>query len=239
MAHYYPKIYAPFARDNSKSKYVNIYKWSKPEFEMLKDINWEWTQKIDGTSVCLQWQGDKMTIDNIKGHTDKSEFNQRTKDYLQTVFCTPIAETIFEDLFGDNNVNVYGEFCSKDMNQNYGHPDGMFYPFDVQNADTGKYWTRDIVHNFADKFGLQEVQTLFQGSILDAVEYVRLTDVTWNKDFKTSWFTRNAQTWRVENPLGKYPIEGLVGRPKIELLNSDGARIICKVKCKDYEPLKV
>lgn len=243
MAHYYPKIYAPFKRADSKSKYVNINEWATPEFEMLKDIDWIWTQKADGTSVVLQWNGDKMTLDTIKGHTDKSQFNQRTKDYLEKTFCTPEAETIFEDLYGENPVNVYGEFCSKDYNQNYGFLDGIFFPFDVQNGETGKWWPRDAVETFAQRFNLKPVPVVFVGTIKQAVEWVKNVELIWNQK-KESQATKinNIGVWYknyiTDTAKGFYPVEGLVGRPIVELLNANGERIITKVKCKDYSPIE-
>lgn len=240
MAHYFPKIYAPFKRDESKSKYVNEKSWTNPVFELLRDINWVWTQKADGTSVMLQWNGDKMTLDCIKGHTDKTQFNVRTKNWLEKTFCTPEAETVFENLYGEHPVNIYGEFCSKDFNQNYGFSDGIFYPFDVQNAETRKWWPRLAVDEFAEDFGLPAVPIVFIGTIKQAVEYVKNVQNIWNKNFKEQATTINGQEVWYKNYLkvngdSKYPVEGLVGRPLEELLDANGQRIITKVKCRDFE----
>lgn len=237
MAHYYSKILAPFKRLDNNSKFVTEGAWSKSEFELLKDIYWSWTFKVDGTNISLQWRGDKMTLDTIKGHTDKSQFNQRTKDYLEKTFCTPEAETIFEDMFGENNVNVICEFVSKDTNQNYGHEDGYCYVIDVQNADSEKFWTRDIVEEFAKRFNIDYVREMCRGTIEDAINWVKLAKASWNdnKYFISTLTTKNGENYKVENPYGKYPIEGLVGRPNIELLDANKERIICKVKCKDFD----
>lgn len=234
--HYYSKILAPFKREDNKSKYVTEGIWSKPEFELLKDISWSWTFKCDGTNISLQWRGDKMTLDNVKGHTDKSEFNQRTKDYLEKTFCTAEAETIFEDMFGEQNVNIILEFVSKDMNQNYGHLDGYCYVIDVQNADTGKFWTRDIVEEFAKRFNIDYVREMCVGTIKDATTWIKLAKASWNDDkYHTTFLNAsNGNSYKVENPYGKYSIEGLVGRPQVELLDSNKERIITKVKCKDF-----
>lgn len=236
--HYYPKIIAPFKRNQANSKYVDEGQWSKPEFALLKDIDWSWTFKCDGSNVSLQWRGDKMTLDYIKGHTDKSEFNQRTKDYFQSVFCTPEAETVFEDLYGEQNVNVILEFCSKDYNQNYGHLDGYCYVIDVQNADTGKFWDRDAVKTFAERFGISYVKEMLVGTIDEAVQWAKIATSIWNSSsykLQGSISLRDGRLSKVENPYGPYPIEGLVGRPLCELLDGNGERIITKVKCKDFQ----
>lgn len=240
MAYNYEKILAPFCRDDAKQKIVNINKWSKPEFEMLQNLNWIWTQKIDGTNLNIVWDGERIYY---VGHTDKTQWNDRSKQLIESTFCTPEAETIFEELYGSQPVTVSMELVGKDFNQNYGHPDGYFYLYDIRNGDTGKYWNREAVESFLKAFdpnkeNMDIVQVLFEGSIKDAVQFVRLANDTWNKDFKTSWFTRNEVSWRVENPLGKYPIEGIVGRLPIELYNAKGERLITKVKCRDYPSLE-
>lgn len=235
MAHYFPKIYAPFLRKDSKSKYVDEARWSKPEFSLLQGLKWVWTAKADGTSIRLYWDGERVSF---FGHTDKSQLNERTLKYLNDTFGTKSAESIFEDMYGDTEVNIYGEFCSKDTNQNYGHLDGIFYPFDVQNAKSGQWWDRKAVSDFAKRFGLQEVPIMFIGTIREAVEYVKKAQRTWNKDFKESSFfcdKDRGTEWSVWCPFGgKCPIEGIVGRLPIELLNAKGERIITKVKCCDY-----
>lgn len=228
MAHYYPKIYAPFARNSANDKYVDTKKWSKPEFETLKDIDWQWTAKADGTNIRVYWNGDKA---EFFGHTDRSQLSEKTLKYLNSVFGTPEAESVFENLYGSRSVNVYGEFCSSEMNQSYGHPDGIFYPFDVQDAENGQWWNRDCVHEFAEKFGLKEAPLVFRGTIAEAVEYVQKASAEWNKSFEKLFF----QGYEVCCPYAvNAPLEGIVGRPPVELLNMKGERVICKVKCKDF-----
>lgn len=237
MAHNYTKILAPFCRDNAKSKFVNTHKWSRPDFEALQDIEWHWTQKIDGTNLNIVWDGERISY---KGHTDKTQWNERSKALIENTFCTPEAETIFEELYGTQSVVVSMELVSKDFNQNYGHPDGHFYVYDVRNGNTNKYWNREAVTSFVNAFDssrevLEEVAELFVGSIRDAVEYVKLAK-KWNQNFEEiDYLSQDGIWWKVHNLLGKYPLEGIVGRPPIELYNSKDERVICKVKCCDYE----
>lgn len=239
MAHNYEKILAPFARDDSKSKFVNKEKWSKPEFEMLQNIDWLWTLKMDGTCIVVRWNGDKVSL---LGHTDKTQFNERTKSYLEGLFCTSEAETIFEDLYGEQPVDICGEFVSKDMNQNYGHPDGHFYAFDIRNGVTGKYWGRESLGDFVNRFpDIDIVPLMLIGSINDAISWVDIAKKAWNASAtekernRISFIRVDGTMVDVYNPFGDYDIEGLVGHPEFELYNAKGERIITKVKCKDYE----
>lgn len=233
--HYYPKILAPFKRETNKSKYVNESLWSKPEFKMLKDVEWVWTAKADGTSIKLYWNGDKV---QFFGHTDKSQLSKLTLDYLNNTFGTPEAESVFESLYGSNEVNVYGEFCSKEMNEDYGHQDGIFYVFDVQNATSGKWWDRNAVLQFAESFNIQAVPIMLRGTITEAVEFVKLANRTWNKDFKCVFYHRKCEntSYNVSCPFAhNVKLEGLVGRLSYEILDANGERIITKVKCKDFD----
>ena len=78
---YYPHIDTCFKRSQEKGPNHNkiIYgDWTRPEFEALKDLKWEATEKIDGTNMSYQiiCTGGKMDISiagktpaaNIPGH---------------------------------------------------------------------------------------------------------------------------------------------------------------------------
>lgn len=121
----------------------------------------------------------------------------------------------------------------------------MLQAYDVRNGTTGKYWDRDTVKNFVDAFdpyrkNMDIPKTMFVGSIIDAVGFVRTIETYWNKNnnFKATSFTKNGKIWPVINTLGNYPIEGVVARPKYELYCSNGDRVITKIKCKDYSPIE-
>ncbi len=49
----YPKIYGPYKRHTEgpdRNKLI-IGEWTKPEFRDLANIDWEWTEKVDGTNI--------------------------------------------------------------------------------------------------------------------------------------------------------------------------------------------
>lgn len=230
MTYNYDKILAPFARDTAKSKYVDIVKFSRPEFEMLANVKWNWTLKIDGTNINVLWDGERV---KYVGHTDKTQFNERTKKFLDETFCTSEAETIFEDLYGSQPVKISMEFVSKDMNQNYGYLDGAVFVFDVFNGNTEKVWTsEETLGTFVSRFeGSNVFVAPFIGcmNIWDAVDLVKGFEVFWNQ-YPEKWRTNDI----IDNPLGLYTVEGIVGRLPYELFDNNGNRIITKIKCKDY-----
>lgn len=247
MAHNYPKILAPFARDNSNDKHVNLLHWSKPEFEVLKDIRWQWTAKADGTSIGLRYDGERVSF---VGHTDKSKIPSKLLKYLQDSFGTSEAESIFEDLYGSVPVTVYGEGLSSETNENYGHPDGYFIVFDIKcDLPNGRWWDREAVHDFSKRFSevCIEAPVVIEGSISSAIDYIKYAKFLISKNYKPTseeWteFLDSATVihqWQDQDFLNPYdkdrPLEGLVGRPYVELMGGNGERIICKVKCKDIE----
>lgn len=231
MAYNYDKILAPLARDTAKSKYVDIMKFSRPEFEMLANVKWNWTLKIDGSNVNVIWDGERVSY---VGHTDKTLFNERTKKFLDETFCTSEAETVFEDLYGEQPVKISMEFVSKDMSQNYGYIDGAVFIFDIFNGSTGKVWTsEETLDAFVSKFeGNNVFVAPFIGymNIWNAIDVAKAYEVIWN---------RHPERWseedKIKNPLGPYVIEGLIGRLPYELFDNNGNRVITKVKCKDYD----
>lgn len=241
--HYYTKILAPFKRDSAKSKYVNEKLWAKPEFELLKDIMWVWTAKADGTSIYVKWDGERVSY---YGHTDKTQFNERTKKWLDKTFCTKEAETIFEQLYGDKPVNLYGEFVSDDFNQNYGHHEGYFYAFDIQNGANGNWWNREALEAFVDTYNdksrVDIVPIMFTSTIESAVHFVKVSEEFYTG--KRNLPMKSLEGCILEDKLKECckcpfdpsaPLEGLVGKPMYELSFGNGDRVITKVKCKDYE----
>lgn len=207
MAHNFGKIRAPFLRETNKSKTTTVGMWSNPIFEYLQNNEWVWTGKADGTSIGVKWDGERVSF---VGHTDKSQIPPKLLNFLTTSFGTDEAEAIFEELFGDKPFTLYGEGLSSETNEDYGFPDGNFILFDVHNDNDDVFWNRDAVENVAQKFNLDIVPILLRGTIMDAVEFVKVV--------RPSPF----------DPLR--PLEGLVGRPPVELKTTNGDRVICKVK---------
>lgn len=80
----------------------------------------------------------------------------------------------------------------------------------------GNYQPRSSVKDIAQYFGIDIVPNVLEGAITEGVDYV----------------LHNRKNLIAKN---KALIEGLVGRPKIELRDRVGKRLICKIKFKDFE----
>lgn len=211
MAHNFQKIYAPFGRKNLNDRLVDtsIYSRNWVETFYVNNIPMLASEKIDGTSVGLKWDGERISF---VGHTEKSQFAPHYLEYLNNRFGTKEFESCIEEIFEDKPVTLYGEGISKDYNVHYGYPDGEFIFYDVQLAN-GKFMNRKALGDIAEKLGLKMPYTECF-TIQQAIDFVK------------------------QRPMSKLDpsvrMEGLVLRPLIELYTNNDERIICKVKVKDF-----
>lgn len=211
MAHNYHKIVAPFCRENNKDTMVSEDLWSNEAFEYLKDNKWLWEEKLDGSSIGLRWDGERLSF---VGHTDKSQIAPKYLNWLNEIFGNKETETVFEELFNDKPFTVYGEGLSSVFNKHYDYPDGALVIYDVQDDTTGRFLKREAVAEIAAKLSCKTAPLVFEGTIAEAVAYV--------KQGPESVFAKG------------WAMEGLIGRPKTDLYDRSGKRTICKVKVHDF-----
>ena len=53
--HKYEKIETLFQRSTDGRKELDYGVWRNPTVRMLKDIPWDWTEKVDGTNIRVYW----------------------------------------------------------------------------------------------------------------------------------------------------------------------------------------
>lgn len=204
----YHKIQSLYLRDPiTKHKTFLMGQYSIPEFEYLKDVQWEFSEKVDGTNVRVYWDGTKVT------------FEGRTKDaQMPTFLFQRLGEMFpmskFYALFGDKPVTLYGEGYGAKIQKGGGDylSDGQsFILFDIFIGD----WFLPYTERFAiaESLGIKAVPTIGLGKLSDAVELC-------SKGFPS--------VLRTSAP------EGLVIRPTVELRTRRGERIITKLKLKDF-----
>lgn len=210
MAHYYQKIVSPWKRTDPKSKTVNTEVFSDEYIEMLKDIKWIGTEKIDGENLNFYYDGNHVSY---FGHTDKSVFTTEEKSWLDSLI-TPESESIFEQVFGEKEAMVHGELLGPKIQSNlYDVDDFKFYAFDIYNKTDGVFWKQESVDFYAKQFGFEHAPNVASGTLDEIAEIVK-----------------SAPTSKV-NP--KMEMEGIVIRPFCELKNGKNERIIYKVKVAD------
>jgi len=211
----YIKITTLWGREDKRPHNMIIGKFAKPEFELLKDVRWTFTEKVDGTNVRVMWDGNRVMFN---GKTDNAQLPTPLFYKLEELFMGQANEQKFEEMFGQDPVCLYGEgFGNKiqAVGKDY-NPDGVdFVLFDVK---VGDWWLeRENVVDIAEKLDIKVVPVLLEGTLQEASDMVA-------KGFKSQY--------------GDLTAEGLVGTPSTPLLNRKGERIITKIKHRDYEKLK-
>lgn len=206
----YEKIETVFNRDIEGTKKLIEGSYRNPAVQMLKDIFWDWTEKIDGTNVRVHWDGHSV---EFGGRTERASLPAHLVKRLMDLFAGETNAQIFEQLFGEKDVILFGEGYGKKIQGvgNLYNPDlADFILFDVCVND--HYLDRAAVDEIAEAFCIKSVPVVLRGDIGDAIAYVKT---------------------RPQSTIGTAPMEGLVGRPPVEL-TSHGERLIVKVKARDF-----
>ena len=206
----YEKIETIFARDE-KTKKLNENIYRNETIEFLKDIEWEFTEKIDGTNIRIYWDGHKVSY---YGRTDKAQIPSQLMNRLIELFGGDINEEMFEQKFGDMPVMLIGEGYGAKIQKGGGdyRADNDFILFDV--CINGNYQPRESVKDLANYFNIDVVPTIMIGKLQDGVDYVKS---------------------KPKSKIGNADSEGLVARPLKELKDRTGNRIIVKIKVKDFD----
>jgi hypothetical protein len=204
----YPKIPGPFMRfiDGPNKNQLDLDTWSRPEFDLLKDLPWEWTEKVNGTNVRVIWDGYKV---RFGGRTDNAQMPIKLVEALQTIF----PEELLEQKFGASPAVLFGEGCGAGIASGSGvySQDPGFVLFDVHIE--GWWLERDNLVNVAQALGIQIVPTAMIGTIEQAIALVI-------HGYPSYW--------------GDFMAEGLVGKAPMGLLTRGGERLMVKIKTKDF-----
>lgn len=205
----YHKIQSVFLRDpDTKFKTFLDGQWSTPEFAYLQNCYWDATEKVDGTNVRIYWDHKEQKV----------TFNGRTKDaQMPTFLYSKLSELFTVDklalAFPSGDIALYGEGYGAKIQKGGGDyiSDGCgFILFDVW---CGMWLKRMDVAEIAHMLGVPVVPHLASWTLLEAIAICR-------EGFKSQ--------------LKDSAPEGLVLRPKTELLTRRGERVITKIKLKDF-----
>lgn len=208
----YHKIPNIFLRSMETKKIVEG-NYSNETLDFLKNVMWDFTEKVDGTNIRIVWDGHKV---EFRGRTDKASIPANLLNRLVELFGRDANEQLFEQTFGDKEVMLIGEGYGAKI-QGCGElyrPDQDFILFDVMIG--GNYQSRTTVRDVAEIFKLKVVPIVLIGTLEDGVEYV-----------KSQPKSRVA--------IGDLTMEGVVGRPHVELQDRCGNRVIVKIKTRDFK----
>ena len=207
----YIKIETPFNRDTDGSKKLIEGDWRNETVRYLANCQWECTEKIDGTNIGIVWDGHKATF---QGRTERAQIPAHLTNKLIELFGGETNEELFEQKFGNMPVILFGEgYGVKIQNGGLYRPDVSFILFDVYLPNQNIWLKRDSVEDIAKAFGIDVVPIILTGTLQEAIDYVKT---------------------KPKSTIGTVPMEGLVCRPKAEIFDRMGRRIIVKVKVKDF-----
>lgn len=186
------------------------------EFGYLLDVQWTWTEKIDGTNIRLHWDGQNVSIG---GRTDKAQ--------IPAVLLANMDEAGFFDVdrwakaFPDSSdVTLYGEGYGAGIQKGGGNyrENPSFILFDA--LIDGWWLFRSQLTEVADKMEMDLVPT-----VVDSV--TQRTYTLWDA------ITAVKGGW-LQSAWDSVQIEGIVGRPYHLLRNRRGDLITTKIKGKDF-----
>jgi hypothetical protein len=208
MSNLYQKIPGLYAREETRPFKLIEGVYREPEIEVLKDIEWEFTEKVDGTNIRVIWDGHKVTFG---GRTDNAQLPSNLVTKLTHLFQGTANEQLFEQVWRDTPVTLIGEGYGAKIQSGGDYSDTQqFVLFDVE-VD-GLYLRRADVEDVATKFGIDVVPVVHRGPLQEGVDLVKA-------GLKSCW--------------GGFMAEGLVAKTSVPLYTRRGERIITKIKLKD------
>ncbi len=164
----YHKINSVFKR-GANNQFI-IGDWAQNEFNYLQNNEWEFTEKVDGTNIRIEWDGANR---KFGGRTENAQIPATLIQRLENLF--PVEKFSGLDpmiLFGEG----YGPKIQKGGG-NYG-PIQDFILFDVMIGDW--FLRRPDIEDIAKKFSIDVVPILGTGNIAYAIAKVRA-------GFKSKW----------------------------------------------------
>jgi hypothetical protein len=212
----YPKIETIYERDTDGSKQLIPGRYRSNTVEFLKDNQWFFTEKIDGTNISVCWDGHSV---EFHGRTERADIPAPLMTKLTEMFGSDEAEELFEQMFGDKPVILYGEGYGAKIQGRGGAyiPDDVsFILFDVFCCDN--WQPRERVVDIALTFGIDFVPVVLTGTLDEGIAYVKS---------------------HPKSTIGTADMEGVVARPAVEMRDRCGHRVIVKIKYKDFKEMGV
>lgn len=214
----YTKINTLYKRDE-KGK-IMLGNFSRPEFEYLRNLPWIAYEKIDGTNMSYYWDGHTL---EIHGKTENASIPNHLFAKMNTMVTKEMMEKVFPLKYDESGneipmlVIIYGEGYGSKIQQGGGRYISNDVNFRVFDINIDNWWLElDDVKDICGKLNLEMAVPYGELTIAEAEEMVK-------KGFKSTISEDKTLI-----------AEGLVLRPKIQLFNKRGERIMVKIKYRDY-----
>ena len=205
----YHKIETLFERSETTKKLIEG-KFRNPAVEYIQHNQWQFTEKIDGTNIRIFWDGHAV---KFSGRTDKAQMPVKLNNRLDELFGGEVNAQMFEQKFGEKPVLLVGEGYGAGIQKGgvyKANQDFMLFDIMIDNL----WLERKNVEDIAKYFSIEAVPIIMTGTIQQAVDYVKAAP---------------------KSLIGTAKIEGLVGRPIVEMYDRRGKRVIVKIKVRDFE----
>ena len=205
----YHKIETLFKFSQKHKKFIYGEFYNK-NVELLKDIAWVFTEKIDGTNFRIHWNGHKL---KYAGRTDEAEFSKEQIEFIERELVNEEIEQLFEQKFSEKIVTVYGELYGNKIQNGGLYTNGTGLAFRVFDIEIGDVFLEfNNMQDLANELGYDSVPLAMVGTIQNAIDYCN----RFNKSLFSS-----------------AELEGLVGKPVGDFRDRLGKRIVVKIKKRD------
>ena len=205
----YTKIPNIFKRETFGKNKLIEGEYSSPELSYLKDCLWGFTEKIDGTNIRIVWDGYRV---KFLGRTDKAQIPAHLLAKLEELFGGESKEELFEQTFGKKEVILFGEGYGEKIQKG----GGLYGPVNFRLFDVyidGFWLVQEAVDGIAETFSIETAPFLFRGRLEDGVQFIKSHPKSTLRDAE---------------------MEGIVGRPMVQMFSRTGERIMVKIKCRDF-----
>lgn len=206
----YHKIETLYERDEVTHRLKPELILKNPTYGILK--SWQFTEKVDGTNIRCIWTCATGRL-TFGGKSDNAQVHA---DLIKWLYEN-VSEETMRGIFPETDAVIYGEGYGAGIQKGGGDytPVKKLIVFDV--LVSGKWWLNWTgVCDVAAKLGLDTVPYFGEMTLEAATEMVR-----------AGIKSRCAINVSKE-------AEGLVGRPTETLFDKKGARLIVKLKTKDF-----
>lgn len=207
----YHKIETVFNREETGGHKLIRDSFRNKAVEQCKDLQWNFTEKIDGTNVRIHWDGHKI---EFNGRTDNADLHKDLKKLIAEKFCSNEVEELIEQKIGGKELFIFAEGYGAGIQTGGGYSkDKGIIVYDVKI--NGYYLSYDDMVDFMKPFDVKCVPLVLTGTINEGIQWVLDNE-----------FSRVGD--------GTQKCEGVVGRLVEEMFDRHGNRMIVKIKRCDF-----
>lgn len=214
----YTKINTIYKRDDAGN--IMLGEFARPEFEYLYNLPWIAYEKVDGTNMSYYWNGHIL---ELHGKTENAQIPAHLRAWMESKVTVDMMKEYFPLKYDENGneipmmVIIYGEGYGMKIQTGGGRYISNGVNFRVFDINIDGWWLEiSDVEDICKKLNLEMCVPYGEMTLKEAEDFVQAAHTSTIAEDKT------------------YIMEGLVLRPKVQLFNRRGERVMVKVKYRDY-----